>query len=376
MAQTTNVKAGEMLPNGRIQGNPVREAVKDALAKDKGTDGKPTSASITDMANGAKFDAELVKRGVQIIQGSIKQNAMLTRDVFNLIAACENLQIAEGTLTYAERNVIKQLKEGQPEGEKPIKNLTDVARLQGSKQLSYVSVKARLLQIMNSEQELVDELQKWYNFQAKHDGEPQMSVQPEFLNPYSRRYRDPVKGWQQYTKDARLAENCKAMLAARVEALAKARGRDAAGQTGQNGANDVSGVRSGDRQRGNLPESTQGVLNLVIKATQDAYEEVDTDALNGILQKCADSVRKLQTDARDLAQAKIRESSSKPSEAIAAGSRQLSEGDIVREMPEVPLANVAGEDDGESELGEELTEEDEANIEANAPDTHESSEVA
>lgn len=289
-------------------------------------------------AGDVKFDDAVAERGKTIILNSVKQAAELTREVFLFIRSCEDEDYVEGTFKVAETRAIKVIRDGQPEGEKPIKNLSDIAKIQGGPgAASYIACKAKLVKYMKDADELVNKLQEWYNFQAKHDGEPQMFVQPELLNPWSKRYSDEKRGWAQFTKDARLAEQCSMLLDQRKKALERAKGKEAAAQTGQNGSQTQQGVESGTRQRGNLADSTQKCLNAVIRAVQDVSEELPQEIVNGILSSCATALQDALAAKRAKTRAAVAETSSRPSQGIAdavsGGDAQESASDA--SVPEV-----------------------------------------
>lgn len=269
-------------------------------------------------ADDVKFNDAVAEKGKKIILTSVRQGAELTREVFLFIRACQGIDYVEGTFKVAEARAIKAIRDGQPEGEKIIKTLGDIAKIQGGAGASsYISVRTRLSKILRDSEELIEKLQKWYNFQHKVDKEPQMFVHPEFLDPWSKKYEDDKRGWSQFTRDARLAEQCGAQYDQRVQALERAKGKEASSQTGQNGDQHQQGMVSGTRQRGNLADSTQKCLNAVVSLTHEVADELPMEQVNGILSTCVMALQHALAVYRAEIKAKVAETSSRPSQGIA-----------------------------------------------------------
>lgn len=328
----------------------ITEQVKQALRKDHP---KASDADLEQIANAktavntkavlagvpraddVKFNDEVAERGKKIILTSVRQGAELTREVFLFIRSCQGIDYVEGTFKVAEIRAIKALRDGQPEGEKPIKSLPDIAKIQGGAGASsYISVRSRLVKILKDSEELVERLQEWYNFQAKHDGEPQMFVQPDFLDPWGKRYMDEKRGWSVFTRDARIAEQCAATLDTRKKALERAKGKEAAATTGQNGTQHQQGLVSGGRTRDLFPDSTIAVWNELVKATHDAMDEVDHAEVNGILAKAAQALRELVAAKKQTLKDKVSATSSAPSQGIADANRAANSDDAGTVLPE------------------------------------------
>lgn len=338
----------------------ISEAVKSALRKDYP---KASEADLEQIANAktasntkavlagvpnaddVKFNDEVAEKGKKIILTSVRQGAELTREVFLFIRACKGIDYVEGTFKVAEIRAIKALRDGQPEGEKPIKSLADIAKIQGGAGASsYISVRSRLVKILKDSEELVERLQEWYNFQAKHDAEPQMFVQPDFLDPWGKRYADEKRGWSVFTRDARIAEQCAATLDTRKKALERSKGKEAAAQTGQNGTQHQQGLVSGGRTRDLFPDSTIACWNELVKATHEAMDELDHAVINGVIATAAKALRELVAAKKQSLKDKVQATSSEPSQGIADADKAPDSTRAGEMLPEsgTPSGNEAG----------------------------------
>lgn len=333
-----------MLPNGRGSGTSQDQAK--AASK----------ASVVEMVSKEVFNPEAAEKGYKLIMQSVRESASWTRDLFLVIRSCEDVHIAKASLVAAESRAIQKFREmitqEDPTYSGKIKNLADVAKYNGDKQLTYTTTKSKLFGIIDNESDLCADLQGWWNFQAKHDGEPHKGLPEGYLNIYAKRYNDEKKGSSLFMRDAREAQAAKGLLVARSEQLKREQSKAAGAQTGQNGEQTQQGVASGTRQRGNLPESTQACLNAVIKAVQDSYEVLPLETLNGVLSETVSRINTLVEEKREALKAKVSAGSSKPSTAIAEAvqaARTVSEGN------DAGTAQVASPD---SETGIELVRPD------------------
>jgi len=287
-------------------------------------------------ASDIKFDDAVAETGKAIILKSIRAAAELTREVFLFMRQCEDEDYVEGTFKVAEGRALKNLRDAQeeqykhelklyeegrgpaPMAIKPYRTLSDIAKIQGGTGAgSYIMTKSRLLKYMNNAETYINGVQDWYNFQAKHQGEPQMFVADGFMNLWSKRYADEKKGWRLFTADARLAELCIAKHESEKKRIEREKGKAAAAQTGQNGEQNNQGMASGTRQRGNLADSTQKCLNAVILAAHDAAADLEQGVVNAILSECAAKLREAIKAKQEATKAKIAETSSRPSVGIA-----------------------------------------------------------
>ena len=357
----------EMLANGRAATSPIAEMVKKNVEAQGNVVASGPYKTIQGGKDDIKIDDALAEKGKKIILDTVRKGAELSRQIFEIVRECESPEYVEGTFKVAEARALKVIKdaqdahfkkleaEGKAPDEKPIRTLSDIAKVQGGAgAASYIAVKARYVKWVNDSDSMVKDLQDWFNFQAKHDGEPQMAVQPDLLNPWSKRYAGNL-GWQQFSRDARLCENSKNLLTNRKRVLERQKGRQAAAETGQHGEQTQQGMASGVRQRGNLPDSIQACLNAVIKAVQSSYETIETETLNGILSQCVSAIGAAYDAANAAIKAKAQESSSVPSpgiaEATSAPVDAVSEGDGSGSDTETTVSDPAtGETEGAGPL--------------------------
>lgn len=318
------------------------------------TVGPYPTASVTNIDK--QIDQKVSEAAKKIILANIKGNAGLTRDVFNLIRSCDDLIIAKHSMNAAEDRVVKMFDSQKIPGEKKIKSLRDVAMLHGIKQFSWTAVKSQLFSVCEAEDELCEGLQAWWNYEAKHDEAPIKTLPEGFLNLYSKRYGNEKQGWAVFTRDARTAKAGMAMHANRLEQDKRTASKKAGAETGENGEQTQQGLASGTRQRPNLPEDTQALLNKAIDAVHEASGVLSNEVLNGLLVSFAKDVSDLLTAHHDA----VRETAAheRPNEAVA--STQSGTGDGAKsgdvELPDVTV-DVFSTDD------EELSDEDKANIE-------------
>ena len=280
---------------------------------------------IIDLVSKKDVLPEAAERGFKLIQQAVKEGANWTREMFLVFRMCEDVGQALGSLGAAERRAIEwfraTIKENDPTYTKAIKGLNDIAKYNGQPQLTYSVTKSRLVGIIDNSETLCDGLQSWWNYQAKHDGEPQKALPAGYLELYHSRYGDEKKGAALFMKDAREAQAGIDIHAARLEKDNADAKRKAASQTGQNGEQDGSrttqGMESGTRQRANKPDSVQQCLNAVVRAVDDNWELIGIEATNGILSTCVESLQKLVQEKREEIARAVREGSSTPSQAIA-----------------------------------------------------------
>jgi hypothetical protein len=352
MAANTGVNSGGMRADGRADTNETRQ-----------------KAEIHAITSGDKINKEVADKGFKLIQNSVKEAANWTAQLFQLIRDCEDTSVAWASFTYSEEQAIKWFREtiqqSDPDYSGKIRNLADVARYNGDKQLSYSVTKSKLKGIIDDETALCDGLQKWYNFQQKHDGFGARALPEGFLNIYSKRY-DGKKGSTVFMRDAREAREGANMLENRTAQMRREGAKADAAKTGEQGEQAVSGATAGVRQNTNLPAVIFEAQNNLLRAIQDCYEEIGNDEwVANKLQALAVEMRELVAIARKEVKDKVAATSSKPSQAIADAARQeraeLAAADVQNgEADDTEEVSAAAQDE---ELPEpELTEEDEAHI--------------
>lgn len=324
------------------------QAARDEKNKGRVLAGVPSADDI-------RFDGELAERGKKIILDSVRKGAELTREVFLFMRSCEDVDYIEGTFKVAEARAIKALSDGQPEGEPRIKALSDIAKIQGGGgAASYIATKSRLLKIVKNEDELVNGLQQWYNWQQKHSGEPAIFVQPDLLNIWSQRYSNEKTGWSQFTKDARICEQAKASLVSAMKVHERSKGKEAAAQTGQNGEQFQQGMESGTRQRPDISEKVMKSLNEVIRLTHSVSSEVAENELVAILEGCANAMVLLLSSSRAKRENRIPQEAKLPhtaAQSASEGGANPAKADIVgtEQGPSIE-AQATGEVGSPSEL--------------------------
>jgi len=299
---------GAMLPNGRVAGTSAE------------IDAQNSRATVMDLVTKEKIDEKAADATVGLILKSAKEAAGWTRDLFNLIRSCGDIELAKGSLLTGEARAIKKFRElvtaSDPDYKGKIKSLGDIAKYQGMTQLSYSVTKSKLIGLIDGAEEMADVVQKLWIFENEHEGAPMKVLAKGYLDAFSERYADPKKGSTQFMRDVREAQEAQVKYTVKMEQKDKEKAKQAAAETGQNGEQTQQGIANGTNvdQRGLQVKSTQEALNKVIRLTHDAdnNDDVKVEDLNGILTECAQKLQELLNAAADANRERVSKLGSAP----------------------------------------------------------------
>lgn len=279
------------------------------------TNTNTTQADSTEMAKvaaeaAAKLDASVaVQTAIRVIKTDIKSAAGTSKGCFEVIRAASDWAEAGSAFVVAERKILQALKVG---------SMSELAKISGVKQLSYVSIKNVMLAAVQNADILGKDLQAYYDWsygqmsKEEQAANAQEHVPQGFLNPWSSRYADTAdeQGATRFNRDRRLAtdalgklkqakeiarkareaaeNDAKTKLAATMTAAAAAVDNAPAG-SGQTVQGFSGGTRTTSRE--GLSVVVQRELNLLVNAVHAAAEVLSDVEVIPLLSGCHDAIQ-------------------------------------------------------------------------------------
>lgn len=292
----------------------------------------------------AKLDASIaVQTAVRVIKTDIKSAAGTSKGCFEVIRAASDWAEAGSAFNFAERKILQTMKLG---------SMSELAKISGVKQLSYVSIKNVMLAAVQNADVLAKDLQAYYDWSYGQMSKEEQATNAQefvpdgFLNPWSSRYADTAdeQGATRFNRDRRLAtdalgklkqakeiarkardaseKEAKAKLAATMASAIGAGGDSAPAGSGSTVQGFASGTRSSTGREG-LSVVVLRELNLLTNAVHAAAEVLSDVEVIPLLTGCHDAIRARIQQHHDAVRA----------EAAKQGNRPVIEGVVVPKEP-------------------------------------------
>lgn len=325
---------------------------------------KQATAVLFDANTRERFNPTVRDELVSFIRVQMRSGEGIHKKLFGYVRQCGDYSTATGTIHGAEKQVCKDEK---------VKNLNQLNKARDMALASYLTVKSAILSTMETADDLCEAQQALYNWLEEHEGAPKTIIAKGYLDAWSDRYADPVKGASQFRKDSQEAKAAATTLEQKKAAWQRIKDREAqkaAEQTAATGTVEATPaqVRSGGGISDvKLPEDWTTALNN-LKSTLAKIGTKDNRPFQvsefgkkvpGCLERAEQAIAQLYKDYFESIKVLASEHAARPSEAVAATQRTESE-------PE--SASATGQEPELPEVVDEITEDDEKWIAENAPD--------
>lgn len=215
------------------------------------------SAVLFDANTRERFNPQVRDELVSFIRVQMRSGEGIYKRLFGFIRQCGDYSTATGTVHGAEKQVCKDEK---------VKNLNQLNKARDMALSSYITVKSSIFSAMEQADDLCEAQQALYNWLEENEKANKVILPKGYLDIFSDRYGDPVKGAASFRKDANEAKAAAATLEQkrRAASLAAQKALENAQANGQTVAQTPAQMGSGGGQSESnvkLPADWQNGVN-------------------------------------------------------------------------------------------------------------------
>lgn len=164
-----------------------------------------------------KDNTEAITILKRVIKDDVRNASKTSKGVFEAIVLAGDLAECKGIFAKAEEQLVQEWKKEN----EAIKSFSDIGKISGTGTLSYTNIKNTMLKAVNEADELVKQLQAYYDFQyecmtkAEQAENAHKVVEEGFLNPWHSRYvkrtEDDEHGSTKFNRDRKEANDAKGL---------------------------------------------------------------------------------------------------------------------------------------------------------------------